>query len=88
MLLPLHVLLQWDKGMPHHPPVSLPRVPTHCPLATAAAEPPDDPPGTRSRSQGFLVTCTLFSAWGWGLIATSQILVARGKRPFSHLVVA
>ena len=38
--------------------MSLPRVPTHCPLATAAADPPDEPPGTRSRSHGFLVTCT------------------------------
>src|SRR5512136_2291426 len=36
------------------PPVSVPRVPAHRDAATAAAEPPDEPPGTRSRSHGFL----------------------------------
>jgi hypothetical protein len=29
--------------------------PKHCPAATLAAEPPLDPPGTRSVFQGFLV---------------------------------
>lgn len=37
-------------------PVSLPRAATHCEAATAAAEPPEDPPGTRSGSQGLQVT--------------------------------
>ncbi len=32
--------------------MSVPRLPAHSEAATAAAEPPDDPPGTRSRSQG------------------------------------
>ena len=36
------------------PPVSLPRAAHAIPAATAAAEPPLDPPGTRERSQGFL----------------------------------
>src|SRR6185369_11472224 len=35
------------------PPVSEPRVATAMSAATAAAEPPDDPPGTRLRSRGF-----------------------------------
>src|SRR5690242_11614526 len=38
------------------PPVSDPRLAQHIPAATAAAEPPDDPPGTRSVSHGFRVT--------------------------------
>ena len=37
------------------PPVSLPRAASHMPAATAAALPPDEPPGTLSRSRGFLV---------------------------------
>ena len=34
------------------PPVSVPIAQGAVPPATAAAEPPDDPPGTRSRSHG------------------------------------
>ena len=37
------------------PPVSEPRDAGAEPTATVAAEPPEDPPGTLSRSQGFLV---------------------------------
>ncbi len=35
------------------PPVSVPIAHGAVPPATAAADPPEDPPGTRSRSQGF-----------------------------------
>ena len=37
------------------PPVSDPMAYQHSPAATAAAAPPEDPPGARSRSQGFRV---------------------------------
>ena len=37
------------------PPVSEPRVTGTKPAATAAAEPPDEPPGTRSTSHGLRV---------------------------------
>ena len=37
------------------PPVSVPSAQGASPPATAAAEPPEDPPGTRSVSQGFLL---------------------------------
>ena len=47
--------------MPHRaagwrmePPVSVPVAAAQSRAATAAAEPPEDPPGTRVRSQGFL----------------------------------
>src|SRR5215470_938568 len=37
------------------PPVSVPRLAAHRPAATAAALPPELPPGTRSGFHGFLV---------------------------------
>ena len=37
------------------PPVSVPSVPGTIRAATAAALPPEEPPGVRSRSQGFMV---------------------------------
>lgn len=47
---------QNDAGCLTLPPVSLPKDTAHCPAETAAAEPPDDPPGTRETSQGLAVT--------------------------------
>ena len=35
--------------------MSEPSEATHCPAATAAADPPEEPPGTRSGSHGFAV---------------------------------
>src|SRR5512134_251980 len=37
------------------PPVSVPSAPAHMSAATAAADPPLEPPGTQPRSQGFRV---------------------------------
>ena len=37
------------------PPVSEPRAAAHSPAATAAQEPPEEPPGARLTSQGFFV---------------------------------
>ena len=37
------------------PPVSEPSAASTSPEATAAAEPPEDPPGTLVKSQGFFV---------------------------------
>jgi len=45
------------RARPKSMPVSLPSVATHCPAATAAADPPEEPPGTHLGSQGFRVTC-------------------------------
>src|SRR2546427_8203518 len=42
-------------GWRMEPPVSLPNAPAARPPATAAADPPDDPPGTRLRSHGLRV---------------------------------
>src|SRR5258705_10049373 len=46
---------QTAAGWGTDPPVSEPRAMGTTPAATAAAEPPDDPPGTRSGAIGFLV---------------------------------
>src|SRR6478752_943390 len=45
---------QQAAGILIEPPVSVPTVPRHMPLATAAAEPPLEPPGERDGSCGFL----------------------------------
>lgn len=47
---------QKEAGCLTLPPVSLPSDTTHCLAETAAAEPPDDPPGTLEISQGLAVT--------------------------------
>ena len=47
---------QNDAGRVIEPPVWVPIAPKHIPQATAAAEPLDEPPGVRSRFQGFRVT--------------------------------
>src|SRR5437762_3910926 len=43
---------QYAAGSRTEPPVSVPRLPSASPAATATAEPPDEPPGTRARSHG------------------------------------
>src|SRR5215510_15934014 len=45
---------QWA-GVRNEPPISEPNSSDTYPAASAAAEPPDDPPGVRPRSQGLLV---------------------------------
>ncbi len=42
-----------DAGWRTEPPVSDPSAAGTAPAATSAAEPPDDPPGTRVRSNGW-----------------------------------
>ncbi len=46
---------QREAGWRMEPPVSLPRESTASPAATAAAEPPEEPPGTLVRSWGLAV---------------------------------
>src|SRR3990172_1976685 len=47
---------QHAAGWRMDPPVSVPTDAAHSPAATLAAEPPLEPPGTRSVSHGFFVT--------------------------------
>lgn len=65
--------------------MSDPRAAAHWPAATAAAEPPDDPPGTRSVSQGFLVACSgsceqqqLQSALSCNLLHLARLVMPTG----------
>ena len=44
---------QQAAGIRTEPPVSVPRPTSASPVATATAEPLDEPPGTRSGSAGF-----------------------------------
>ena len=53
---------QKQAGMRIDPPVSLPTATGTIPAATAAPEPPLEPPGTRSRFHGFLAPPR---AWCW-----------------------
>src|SRR4051812_4088430 len=48
-----------DAGCRIDPPVSVPSAPTASPAATAATDPPLEPPGTRERSHGFRVSLIL-----------------------------
>ena len=45
-------MLQYDAGVRIEPPVSVPSAAKHKPAETAAADPPDEPPGLRSMAQG------------------------------------
>ena len=47
---------QSEAGCLIDPPVSVPKANKHVSAATPAAEPEDDPPGTLSGFQGFLVS--------------------------------
>src|SRR5436190_3235189 len=47
---------QYDAGRVIEPPVCEPSAPRHMPVARAAAEPLEEPPGVRSRFQGLRVT--------------------------------
>ncbi len=48
------VMPQSAAGWRMEPPVSVPVAAAHRWAATAAAEPPEEPPGTLAASQGFL----------------------------------
>ena len=62
------------------PPVSLPRLAAHSPAATAAAEPPELPPGILDKSHGLRVDLNaLFSQEE--PIANSSMFSRPQKRP-------
>src|SRR5947208_16249974 len=54
-----------DAGMRIEPPVSLPIAQSHIPAATATADPPEDPPATRSGACGLRTV----PQWGCVLVA-------------------
>src|SRR5690554_278018 len=63
------------------PPVSVPRAHGASPAATAAAEPPLDPPATRSRSWGFLVTPKAEYSEDEPMANSSRLVLPKMGRP-------
>ncbi len=63
------------------PPVSVPSVAVHSSAATAAAEPPDDPPGTRVGSHGLRVTPSAELSFELPIANSSQLSLPRITAP-------
>ena len=65
------------------PPVSEPSVTVAMPAATAAADPPDEPPGTREVSQGFLVVPKALDSVVEPKANSSMLSLPKGRAPAS-----
>ena len=67
------------------PPVSEPRASVTSPAATAAALPPEEPPGTRSRSQGLLVRWNALDSVEEPNANSSMLALPTGRQPASSM---
>ena len=65
------------------PPVSDPRARNPSPAATAAQEPPEEPPGTWDRFQGFLVTAKAEVSVVLPMANSSMLVFPRSTIPAS-----
>ena len=65
------------------PPVSEPSANGTMPAATAAADPPDEPPGTRSRSQGLCTGPKAEFSLEEPMANSSQLVLPIGTAPAS-----
>src|SRR6516162_9839394 len=72
---------QHAAGMRIEPPPSLACATGTTPAATAAAEPPEDPPGVRFRSQGFLAGPYNFDSVNGGNPNSGTLVLAKGMKP-------
>ena len=72
---------QKEAGWRMEPPVSVPRVATAVPEATAAAEPPLEPPGTRVRSQGLRVIWRALFSVDEPIANSSMLSLPKGMAP-------
>ena len=70
-----------DAGWRIEPPVSVPKLPAHSDAATAAAEPPEDPPGTRSRSQGLRTGLKALFSFDEPMANSSMLSLPRAMAP-------
>src|SRR5579862_9893501 len=75
--------LQNAPGSRIDPPVSLPNATAASSAATAAAEPPLDPPGTRSRSYGLRVTPSAEFSHELPIANSSMFVLPTGTQPAS-----
>ena len=69
------------------PPVSEPRAAKHSPAATAAQEPPEEPPGTCSVSHGFFVTANAEVSVVLPIANSSMFVFPRITMPASVILV-
>src|SRR5271170_8005873 len=72
---------QYAPGCRMEPPVSVPSETTDRPAATAAAEPPLDPPGTRSRAPGFRTGPYAEFSFELPMANSSQLVLPRITAP-------
>src|SRR5277367_705427 len=63
------------------PPVSEPMEAQHIPAASAAADPPDDPPGTRLVSQGLRVVRKALFSVELPMANSSRLVLPRNTAP-------
>jgi hypothetical protein len=70
-----------DAGWRTEPPVSVPRAHTASPAATAAADPPDDPPGTVSRSHGLCTGPNAEFSFDEPMANSSQLVFPTSTEP-------
>src|SRR5215510_4509620 len=68
-------------GCRTEPPVSEPSATGTIPAATAAAEPPDEPPGTREVSQGFLTAPKAEFSFDEPIANSSQLVLPMTTEP-------
>ena len=72
-------------GWRMEPPVSEPSESATSPAATAAAEPPEEPPGTRSVSQGLLVRWKAELSVELPKANSSMLALPMGRQPASSM---
>ena len=70
-----------DAGWRTEPPVSVPRAHTASPAATAAADPPEDPPGTVSRPHGLCTGPNAEFSFDEPMANSSQLVFPRSTEP-------
>src|SRR3954454_15890623 len=76
---------QKDAGCRTDPPVSEPRDTTAVPCATTAAEPPLDPPGTRSGATGFRTGPNAEFSFDDPIANSSQFVLPRMTPPSASI---
>ena len=72
-------------GWRMEPPVSEPSASVTSPAATAAAEPPDEPPGTRSVSHGLFVRWNAELSVDEPNATPSMLALPTGRQPASSM---
>src|SRR5690348_912736 len=72
-----------EAGCRIEPPVSVPVAPAHSDAATAAADPPDDPPGTCSRDHGLCTRPRALFSFDEPIANSSMLILPSETAPAS-----